>query len=318
MTAAVRDLLEQKFVVKAVRHFPFLPSVGRRSAFVCALAWSNLRNRPVSIIYEHVDLASAHSLLWPRVPYVVMLHGTEVWRPLEGRRRKALCGARLLVSNSRFTEARARDANPWLPRVVSAHLGVAVPDRAPKPLSQRDPVVVMLGRLSSRERYKGHDEALEAWPEVRKAFPGARLVIIGDGDDLPRLRAKAAELALEGVDFVGRVADAVRDEWLGNAQVLLAPSRNEGFGLVVLEGTLAGAVVVGLRGTVLEELFDPGELALAQSQSPKDIAAEVIARMTLRADSQAMVDRARARVLSRYTKAHFQARFRGALVEVLP
>ena len=44
------------------------------------------------------------------------------------------------------------------------------------------------------DRYKGHDELLEAWPEVRRRLPGARLVVAGSGSDLARLRAKAAAL----------------------------------------------------------------------------------------------------------------------------
>jgi asparagine synthase (glutamine-hydrolysing) len=59
------------------------------------------------------------------------------------------------------------------------------------------PTLMTLGRLDSRERYKGIDEVIEALPEIGKAIPGVTYMVVGDGDDRPRLENKARSLGLE-------------------------------------------------------------------------------------------------------------------------
>src|SRR2546427_828640 len=77
--------------------------------------------------YDDVHLAVLHGSIprLRRVPYVVFLHGIEVWQPLGGRRREALLGATLLIANSAMTVAATLAANPWLPGVQIAWLGVS-------------------------------------------------------------------------------------------------------------------------------------------------------------------------------------------------
>jgi hypothetical protein len=47
-------------------------------------------------------------------------------QPLVGRRREALLGASLLITNSAATVAAARAANPWRPDVEVVWMGVSV------------------------------------------------------------------------------------------------------------------------------------------------------------------------------------------------
>jgi glycosyltransferase involved in cell wall biosynthesis len=97
------------------------------------------------------------------------------------------------------------------------------------------PLAVCVGRLT---RQKGQDVLLGAWPAVRLLCPAARLVLVGDGDLLPALRAAATP----GVRFAGAVDD-VRD-WLAAADVVVLPSRWEGLSLTVLEAFAVGRPVV--------------------------------------------------------------------------
>ena len=66
----------------------------------------------------------------------------------------------------------------------------AVPDPASGPACEQH-VVLTVGRLAASERYKGHDAMLDAWPIVFGRIPAAAYWIIGDGDDRPRLEARA-------------------------------------------------------------------------------------------------------------------------------
>jgi glycosyltransferase involved in cell wall biosynthesis len=163
----------------------------RRSALALR-ALIGLVSRPDLVIYTHVDLSQLHHSVpfLHRVPYVIWLNGIEVWEPLEGCRRLALNEANGLLAISATTLARARLANPWLRRAEVVWLAntVAVQNQP----SFACPRAVIVGRISSLERYKGHDAILDGWSLVKEAVPGAELLIVGDGDDLPRLKDRVS------------------------------------------------------------------------------------------------------------------------------
>ncbi|WP_433344155.1 glycosyltransferase [Streptomyces sp. CA-253872] len=97
------------------------------------------------------------------------------------------------------------------------------------------PLVVCVGRLC---RQKGQDVLLRAWPAVRAAAPGARLVLVGDGPDEAELRQQAGE----GVEFVGAARDCAR--WYRAADLVVLPSRWEGMALAPLEAMACGRALV--------------------------------------------------------------------------
>jgi phosphatidylinositol alpha-1,6-mannosyltransferase len=99
---------------------------------------------------------------------------------------------------------------------------------------------------------------LEAWPAVRLRVPDARLMVIGDGDDAPRLRAKAEDLGLSGsVEFKGFLSDPDLAACYRESSVFVMPSLNEGFGLVYLEAMRQGLPCIGsihdAAGDVIED-----------------------------------------------------------------
>lgn len=61
-----------------------------------------------------------------------------------------------------------------------------------------DPVFVYPGSYSE---WHGADVFLEAFVGVKDAYPGARLLFIGNGSEQPRMRDRIAELGLSGVEF---------------------------------------------------------------------------------------------------------------------
>ena len=67
---------------------------------------------------------------------------------------------------------------------------------------------LIVGRMASEERYKGHDVLLDLWPRVLARVPGALLTIAGDGDDRGRLERRAHDEGLAPhIRFTGRVTD---------------------------------------------------------------------------------------------------------------
>jgi len=109
----------------------------------------------------------------------------------------------------------------------------------------REPVVLHVGRL---KRYKATDHLLQAARRLKERGVKFTTVIVGDGDDKPRLQALAAKLGLaEDVRFTGFIPEAEKVNWYRRAAVLAENSVKEGWGLIVMEANACGTPTVVAR-----------------------------------------------------------------------
>lgn len=209
---------------------------------------------------------------------ILFLHGVEVWQPFSFLERVAARRA-TLAANSHYTVARFRQANPSLADqpVQVCHLGIPPSPHSPtRPLTP-EPGALVVGRLASADRYKGHDQLLEIWPQVVEQAPDAVLWVVGDGDDRPRLQEKAAALGLTGrVRFWGKVSDAELARLYQDCVFFVMPSQGEGFGLVFIEAMQAGKACIGGHGAADEIIEDGVTGLLVDSSQHKEILAAVL------------------------------------------
>jgi glycosyltransferase involved in cell wall biosynthesis len=141
---------------------------------------------------------------------------------------------------------------------------------------------------------------------------------VGSGNDKDRLqkRAKAEELA--GVEFCGQIDDAQRDRIYRSCRLLFYPSRQEGFGLAGVEAASFGIPLLGLAGTVTEELFPTGTGAVLAKDLSRESIAEAAVPVLSSASYAAELGRAAsARVNAVFLREHFDDRLRRALAPVL-
>jgi len=119
----------------------------------------------------------------------------------------------------------------------------------------RTPLVGAVGRL---KKYKSFDHLLEAFVDVRAGIPEAKLVVVGDGDDKPRLMELAATLSLtDAVTFTGFVSADEKIRLLNTMHCAVNTSAKEGWGLTVIEANACGTPTVssdveGLRDAVVD------------------------------------------------------------------
>jgi phosphatidylinositol alpha-1,6-mannosyltransferase len=231
------------------------PSAAEQMRFALSLMVAQLLEHRGWWIFNHVGIARVQNLVprFVRRPYAVLLCGIEAWdAALTADRKRTLRGATLRLAISSYTASRVTATHPDIGPIVACPLAL-LPDAASSTslehsmLDQiRESSVLVVGRMSSAERYKGHDELLESWSEVLAQIPGAQLVIAGQGDDLTRLREKAASLGVAAsVLFLGFVSDGTLAALRERVALFALPSRGEGFGLVYLEAMRAGLPCVG-------------------------------------------------------------------------
>jgi glycosyltransferase involved in cell wall biosynthesis len=130
----------------------------------------------------------------------------------------------------------------------------AVP-RCPGP-----PAFACVARLDAT---KGIDVLLRAFARVRQVHASASLTLVGGGEQRP-FRTLAAELALaEHVRFAGQLpAHADVAEVIRQSDVLVLPSRVEGFGNVLLEAMASRVAVVASAVGGIPEIVSDGVTGL--------------------------------------------------------
>lgn len=120
-----------------------------------------------------------------------------------------------------------------------------VPSLIGKENSDYDDMVLFVGKFAD---FKGIDALLDSariYEKVsKKQGKKIETIIVGSGVLDDKLRNQAQTLQLENTDFVGRKNHDVICKVQNLATVSLIPSRNEPFGLVVIEGTACGHPVI--------------------------------------------------------------------------
>lgn len=274
--------------------------------------------RHTLVVAMHVHLAPlALPLVKRGAQLAVVLCGIEAWAPLSGLRTRALEHATLLLAISQHTIDRFKRANPVFNNKVVRPCLLGIPGSdltvAHQPATT-EPFALIVGRLSSQERYKGHDSLLEIWREATKGCPAARLVIVGDGDDRARLENKAKELGvMDAVSFLGKVSHDKLESLYRDCRFFVMPSSEEGFGLVFLEAMRAGKACIAGKGAA-EEIVEDGVTGVVVPAQDRSALLTALTRL-FRAPElcEHMGHAGYARYLTHFTQAHFEKRLLGAL-----
>ena len=135
----------------------------------------------------------------------------------------------------------------------------------------------VLGVVSRLEPIKGMDLVVPAFAEVLKRFPEVRLLVVGDGSLRATMEQQAAELGCaDRITWVGRQPQEELDRLYGQMDIVLMPSRSEGFGLTAIEAMANGCVMVASNVGGLPEVVRDGVCGLLhRSEDVQDMAAKV-------------------------------------------
>ncbi len=114
-----------------------------------------------------------------------------------------------------------------------------------------------VGRLSAKEKYKGHDKVIEAMHILvnQERIKNIEYNIVGKGDDLDRLKKLVSKYKIEKyVNFCGYLSDEELVKVYSNSDVFIMPSNvslnprkpeGEGFGIVFIEAAMYELPLMG-------------------------------------------------------------------------
>jgi glycosyltransferase involved in cell wall biosynthesis len=105
-----------------------------------------------------------------------------------------------------------------------------------------DPTVLFCGRMVYQ---KGPDLLVEAIPYILRYYPEAKFIFVGDGEMLSSVLNRTRQLGVpHATRFVGHKNGNELISLYKACDVVCVPSRNEPFGIVILEAWSAGKPVV--------------------------------------------------------------------------
>lgn len=260
-----------------------------------------VRRRQIHLVHAHWLLPNGYVASRVAratgVPYAVTLHGSDIFmaerNPLfRHLARRALAGASHVTSCS----ADLRDRLLALGGAEHADKVLLVPngtdvEAEPAPSSgdgwrrrlgvtADERLVVAVGRMVDK---KGFRYLIEAAPAILAEHPRARIVLGGDGDLLPVLRAAAAAGGVaDKVDFPGLLSHPEVLGLIAAAEVFVMPSVRDargnidGLPIVVLEAMAAGKPVVATDVAGIPLAVDDGvNGVLVPPRDPAALAAAV-------------------------------------------
>lgn len=285
-----------RFRVETIPALTRDPSPFRDLKALCQI-FALLRNEKPDIVHTHTSKAGFLGRLAAfaaRVPVVIHTSHGHIFNGYYGRAATAgfvwleRFAARLTDRLVFLTEAEARDHLKLgignADRYTTIPSGVDLEGlrrRAPDRTRARHRlgwpgqarVVLGVGRLVP---VKGFDLLLRALPAIRRECPEARLVLVGDGPERSELERLVDELAMgDWVEMAGAREDV--SPYLAAADVLVAPSRNEGQGRTLVEAMALGLPVVGANVGGIPDVLNDGSCGLlVPPEDPEAIARAVL------------------------------------------
>ena len=231
------------------------------------LVWRQLRRRGIRHIHaHHANVGSDVALLASHLggagwSWSFTMHGsTEFFDVREHRLPQKVELARFVVcvSSHGRSQLMTHVATEHWDKLRVVHCGVDVSlfDLAERRDGERALEILTVGRVVP---VKGQSLLVESVAALRERGVEATLTIVGDGPELPALRALAAGLGVaDRVRFEGAVGQDEIRGYYERADVFALPSFAEGLPVVLIEAMATGHPVVASRMTGVPELVEEG------------------------------------------------------------
>ncbi|MBR3256191.1 glycosyltransferase [Candidatus Saccharibacteria bacterium] len=142
-------------------------------------------------------------------------------------------------------------------------------------ISSNAPIVLYVGRIDPEKKVS---TVIVAFKKARNVVPKAKLVIVGDGVDKPRLEKLVKDLELEDdVKFLGRVMPPDLYELYKAGTVFATASEIETQGIVLIEAAASGLPLIAVdKGAVSEVCITDENGFLCEPGNVKEISEAMV------------------------------------------
>jgi glycosyltransferase involved in cell wall biosynthesis len=210
---------------RLTRHADLVVDVANGATY-CTPLW---RRKPTLLMVHHI-----HTDQWPqRFPWPL----SDLGSFFERRILPFIYRRCLVLTISRSTAEGLRGIGMDDSQIRIIKNAVEVTDSSS--IRSPTPLFVVLGRLVAHKRI---GLLLNMWEHVRPVV-GGRLVILGDGPELSALQARV----VEGAEFLGRVDDTTKNQFLSEAWMLVHGASHEGWGIAISEAASYGTPSIGFN-----------------------------------------------------------------------
>ena len=298
---------------------------------LAAMRAAGRKPRLVMALHPHLaPIVWAMRLRSRKFRSIVFAHGIEVWQPLGWPRGAALRRADLVIAPSGDTMqhliakqgigAEKVQRLPWgLDPEFEARLAANVQPSLPTGFPRNGKIILTVGRWDPAERYKGADTLIAALPRVLQSEPNTFLVLIGDGDDRPRLEQLARDHGVsERTRFLYGLTHEELFDCYAACDVFALPSGGEGFGLVFLEAMAHGKPVIGGAHGGIPDVIEDGITGLLVPHGDVErLSAALESLLTGPSRAVEMGALGRERMVRTFSYEQFQVRLTRVLEDVL-
>lgn len=312
-TIGGRSILRTGTVGRLVDRVCALPYGGSLNALLAARVGRSLRDGGVDVVlaeYGHTGAVMAPICARLGLPLVVHFHGHDAYRPQlireHGGYVELFRTAYAAIAVSRHMRMQLIGLGAPEDKVIYNSYGIDPQRFTPGDPLTAPPLFIAVGRFTPK---KAPQLTLQAFAQVVREFPDARLEMIGKGHLLDECRAWVREQGLEqAVSFPGGLPPVEVAAHMRGARafvqhsVVAADNDHEGTPLAVLEAMSCALPVIATRHAGIPDVVEHGVQGLLCAEHDVDAMAGHMLRM-LRdpASAAAMGRRGRADVEQEHT-----------------
>ena len=235
-------------------------------------------------INESFDIIHAHGMYTPPsglvakllseklgIPYVVTCHGSDINLAMPNNKElynnvleqagKVIFVSNALLNNAKLLGYSGKNA-VVIPNGIDPKIFMLLDkEKIKKELGLNKKVVGFVGGL---KKIKRADKLPEIF-EYILSKKDVEFLVVGDGELRENVEKECQKRNLN-VKFVGRVSQDKVPYYMNAMDVMILPSRNEGFGAVIIEAQACGVPVVGSSNGGIPEAIGDGGMAVEEGE----------------------------------------------------
>jgi len=249
--------------------------------------WKKIKDFDYDLIHAHWAYPFGYMAMKiserKKIPYIVTCHGVDInilpFRNEELRRKtiEVLENSKYSVFVSEFLKNKAKEIGYSGKNSLVIHNGYDENIFKPIKNIKKNSDKKTVGFVGNLTYVKRADKFPEIFSAIAETYNNVEFLVVGEGELKDLLENELKNL---NVRFTGKVSQKEVAKYMNEMDVMILPSRNEGFGCVVLEARACGIPVVASDvGGIPEALQDGGVLVDNDLVNFEQIFAEAVVKI---------------------------------------